>query len=419
MGEGPPDRTAAQIENLRVLFAPAASRVDAIIDDPEALRIAERIIAAMEGLDEPTTRGGILAAAGLEDEGLARSRFNLFVGMGMLRKVRGDKPHQQRYYLHPAALIGGELLARLAERGAIAELHDLLVAAADRVESEDVEPWEARQLMQRVAAVLRSYAQQLEDVVAHGTVEEMLEVRVGHHANRHFEAVRRLASAVRHHFPELRDAGFRMVKAGQRYHAAVTGLVQRATRTVASRPEGSLFALLPSDRYRDAAIDSGHEALAGVLEGIVVDPARPVVDLPLLASAADHLAAEPSERVVPTEPDPGSDPVAELNDRLDRHRRRQAARAGRFDLILADADRADVSDQLLWWPKAAILLADLLALARDPDQPWAIDVADVQVVEPDQEVALRFWVRVRRLGEGTVDRRDGGMRPEAGREVAS
>ncbi len=97
----------------------------------------------------------------------------------MIRPFRSKK-HQQRYTLHPVALIGQELLLRFARRGGAEELHELLVAAADRLAADDLDVHEARSIVRRLTLLLTTFAADLERIVEAGTIEELLAVRRGH-----------------------------------------------------------------------------------------------------------------------------------------------------------------------------------------------------------------------------------------------
>ena len=393
---------AQRLEDFRVLFAPVASDVSSFVDDPADLDIADRFLAAMEMLTDqgqPAQRSEVFAAAGLEDGGRARSRFELFVRAGMFYRPRGDKPHQQRYHLHPAALVGGELLARLSKQGAAAELHNLLMQVSESVNAGT--PTEAvAEQMRKVAAVLNSFAVMLSGVVAHGTLEEMLAARLGHRTSGQFESVNSLVRAVVRHHPGLYHAGVRLVSAAQSYVSAVERLVDRVTEKVAEAPDGTVFAFVSTEQVETATVTVTPDALAGLLADVPLDRVAPAVDLPALTRAAEALAAGPTRRVRPEPPDPETvaDPAEQLAAAQAAREDWQQRRTDRFDRLLADTGEVDLAARGDTWPHAAIQLADAMALARDPTRPYALDVADHHDVDPDAEVAVRFWSRLRRIG---------------------
>jgi hypothetical protein len=99
----------------------------------------------------------------------------------------------------------------------------------------------------------------------------------------------------------------------------------------------------------------------------------------------------------PPRPDPASDPRIALAERWDRAKARQQARRDWALRLLADADEIDVTSHATTWPHAARLLADLIALSRDPAVPVAADVGDPPLIEPAAEVHLQHPLRARRV----------------------
>jgi hypothetical protein len=390
-----------RLEDFRVLFAPVASDVASFVDDPADLDLADQFLGAMEMLTEqgqPAQRREIFAAAGLEDEGRAASRFELFVRIGMFYRPRGDKPHQQRYHLHPAALVGGELLARLSKQGAAAELHDLLMRVSESVDGDASEDVVADQ-MRKVAAALNSFAVMLSGVVAHGTLEEMLDARLGHRTAGQFDQVNHLVRTVTRRHPALYHGGVRLVSAAQRYVAAVGALVDRVTEEVAAAPDTSVFAFADPSAIETAAVVGDPEGFGRVLSDVPVDRAVPAVDLPTLVAAAESMSAVPVRRVRPERPvGVDLDPAAALARAQVERELEQQRRADRFERLLGTEGEVDLAARGDAWPQAAVWSADAMALGRDPTRPYALDVADQHDIDPDAEVNIRFWARLRRVG---------------------
>ena len=83
--------------------------------------------------------------------------------------------------------------------------------------------------------------------------------------------------------------------------------------------------------------------------------------------------------------------------RTGQRRAVRRAGAGRRTCSRKQAE-ADVTSHATTWPHAARLLADLIALSRDPAVPVAADIGDPPLVEPGAEVTLRHPLRMRSLG---------------------
>ncbi len=385
-----------RLVSLRVLLAPGLRHAGGVTDDPADLEVAERVVDAFDGPGGGVlTRAEIAARAGYDsnDERFSR-RFEVFLDAGMIRPFRSKK-HQQRYTMHPVALIGQELLLRFARRGGAEELHELLVAAADRLAADDLDIHEARSIVRRLTLLLTTFAADLERIVEAGTIEELLAVRHGHGTDRQFKQVRVIAELVRTRFDRLLREALRLWDAGSRYRTAVNRMLDRLLQEVPRITGGGLLAVLDEEAYRKAALTRPIEELAAVAAHLVVDAPVTAVDLATLHGAAQAARQRPHARTIP-EPagDGGNVDLVERARARVEHRR--CGMVQWAEQQLSHHDEADLTDQLDGWPQAAIRLAHALALARDPAVPITADLSQAQLVDPDAQVALKVPLRLRR-----------------------
>jgi hypothetical protein len=411
-----------RLRGYRVLLAPALARLDGVTDDPAELETAEAILAAAESADGVgLARGEIAVRAGLDpgDERFTR-RFDMLVRAGALRGGRGEKRHQFRYVPDPDALLAAELLARLGERGGIEELHGLLIAAAERMERAfgsdpthlplGVE--EAAALIRKLAAVLHAYAIRMEVAVSVGTFAELVAARTGSATTRQMEQVERITRLINREGSPYRAVfhdGNRLLAAAQRFVDASERLTAQLLAVAASGDGGGLLALLTVKQCRDAVAARTERELAEVAATIPLEGIAPVVHLADLEEAAASLRVAPPPRTIPVPPAPDEtyDPAARLTAQRRRRQEQRRARRQWAERVLADGGEVDLTEHATSWPHAALLLADLMALSRDPTVPLAADIGDPPLVEPDAEVTVRHPLRLRRLLTTVDDRRPG------------
>jgi hypothetical protein len=132
---------------------------------------------------------------------------------------------------------------------------------------------------------------------------------------------------------------------------------------------------------------------------VPLDATPPLVHLTDLAAAAALLDIAPRARTIPEPPAPdlGLDPRAAFAERQRQAEQRSAARRGWAERLLADKSEIDLADHGTRWPHAARLLADVMALSRDPTVPLAADIGDPPLIEPGAEVVVRHPLRLRRI----------------------
>ena len=402
----------ARLNTYRILLAPVLARVDGVTGDPADVEMAEAILVAAESADGiGLTRSEIAARAGVDaDNPRFNARLDLLSRAGALQHLRGDKKHQVRYLPDPVALLAAEILARLGEDHGAEELHSMLVAAADRLEAAfHDDPGGARAptapevaaLIEKLAALLHAYALRTEIAVTAGTYEELVRARTGSSTGRQMGQIERICRAVNREgspYGHLFHDSNQLLAAGQRFVTAAEQLTSRLVE-VARAADGGVLGLADYDTYRDAAIHRNLAQLAAVAASVPLQSAPPLVHLADLADAAARLDLAPRSRSIPEppRPDPAADPRVALAERRNRAKARNEARRSWAQGLIADASEIDVTSHATTWPHAARLLADLMALSRDPAVPLAADIGDPPLVQPAAEVTLRHPLRMRSL----------------------
>ncbi len=405
------------VDTYLVLLAPVLARIDGVTDDPADVEVAEAILVAAESADGVgLSRSEIAARAGLDtaDPRFA-ARFDMLARAGALQHLRGDKKHQSRYLPDPVALLAAEILARLSDDHGAEELHSLLVAAADRLEAAfrgDTEApaptaEEVAALVAKLSVLLHAYAQRMEAAFTAGTYEELVRARTGSSTSRQMAQIERVCRAINRDaspYSHLFHDANRLLAAGQRFVAAAERLTERLVEVATSGEGGGVLGLADFEHYRDAAIHRTLDQLATVAATVPLETAPPLVHLADLAQAAAELDVAPRTRTIPEPPraDPSLDPRAALAERQRLAAQRTEVRRGWAERLLADRDEIDVTSHATTWPHAARLLADVMALSRDPAVPVVADIGDPPLVEPGAEVAVRHPLRLCRLPAGSA-----------------
>jgi hypothetical protein len=402
----------ARLNAYLILLAPVLARIDGVTDDPADVDMAEAILTAAESADGVgLTRSEIAARAGMDaDDPRFSSRLDLLSRAGALQHLRGDKKHQVRYLPDPVALLAAEILARLGQNHGAEELHSMLVAAADRLESAFQDrsgsirapsAQEVEGLIIKLSALLHAYALRIETALIAGTYEELVRARTGSSTSRQMTQIERICRAVNRDgspYSRLFHQSNQLLAAGQRFVTAAEQLTSRLVE-VASGTESGILGLADCDAYLDAAIYSTLDQLANVAAAVPLRTAVPLVHLADLADAAAELDLAPRTRSVPEppRPDPSADPRTALAQRRNRAKTRSESRRSWSQRLLAEDTETDITSHATTWPHAARLLADLIALSRDPAVPVAADIGDPPLIEPGAEVAVRHPLRLRRV----------------------
>lgn len=393
-----PDQVPPHLANVWALVAGVARDRGAVVDDLADLERFHDLVAAFPDDGRSVTRSELVELAGLDGDPRVDQRFDTLVALGALRQTRA-KRHTGSYVLNPVALIAAELLAGLATRGGVTRLHEMLVLAADRLDADDLEGDEAREICLRLTRVLHSFAADLERVVDLGTTADVVAARPGREADRAFERVELLAQLTLERFPSLRSAALGLWDAGERFNRAIESLVTRLVDEAVDVEVSGLFTVVDADALAAAARTAGHADLSQVARDVVVDAPRVVVDRETIRAGVEEAGRRPPERSMVDPPALAPDGEAErlVADRRLAEEHRAAARRRQAERVLGEQEWVELSDAFDGWPGAAQRLADALAVARDGTVPITVDLAHHLVVEPDGPVAVSFPLRLRRL----------------------
>jgi hypothetical protein len=396
------DERNAVILRVRALVAPVAARSDAVVEDPDLVRVADAIYDAFAA---PDATGGLSrtrlaeACAALCDEQTLASRLDLFCRMGMLLPQFG-KQYQQRYVFNLNSAAGIMVVQRLGERGGVDELLTLLDRTRGDLKHGRASPDQVRAALRsarRMAAVAADYLLRL---VFGSTIEEMIAERRHHEHPSLLADVRDLCAQVSAEFPTLENDAYLLVVEAQRYVGAREEFLGRLLDEGARARN---FSLLDPEEYLTAARTASPGLLADALTAFVFDPPSPQVDPAALVTALDSYRPR-QPRVRPPRPasdPPSDDPMARVLDRADQTRARRARRA---ELMLAHYTDTDLTDRFraAGWPGAAVMLVDVLYAAADPDIPCSASMSDALLVEPGGPVTYVTPVSLRRTAAAPI-----------------
>ena len=259
---------------------------------------------------------------------------------------------------------------------------------------------EVAALIRKLSAILHAYALRMETALTAGTYEELIRARTGSSTSRQMTQIERICRAVNRDgspYGHLFHESNQLLAAGQRFVTASEQLTSRLVEVV-SMVEGGVLGLADYDTYRDAAINCTFEQLATVAANVPLQTTPPLVHLADLADAAAELDLAPRARSVPEPPlpDPAADPRTALAERREKAKSRKEARRAWAQGLIADDSEVDITSHATTWPHAARLLADLMALSRDPEVPVAADVGDPAPAKKCHETATEpAWPCVR------------------------
>ena len=287
------DGRNAVIRRVQALVAPVAARSDAIVEDPDLVRVADAIYDAFAA---PDATGGLSRARLAEacvtqcDEQTFASRFDLFCRMGMLLPQFG-KQYQQRYVFNLNSAAGLMVVQRLGERGGVDELLTLLDRTRADLKHGRASTEQVRATLRsarRMAAVAADYLLRL---VAGSTIEEMIGERRHHEHPSLIADIRDLCAQVSTELPALENDAYLLVVEAQRYVGAREEFLGRLLDEGARARD---FSLLDPEEYLAAARTAPPGALADALTGFVFDPPSPQVDPAAVVTALDSYRLTPS-----------------------------------------------------------------------------------------------------------------------------
>lgn len=390
------------LESLRAFVAPVAGDAGAVAEDPRVIALARALMTAFAAREYAgvLTKAEVLEqvrrSAPNLDERLFESRFALFVELGLLRPYL-NKKHQTRFSLNPAGLVGLLVLERLGARGGIDELLHLLGRTRVLLEDGQATGAEVRRAMATSCQLLHVFSGDLRRLIDTAPLHEL----IGEHTQQDPQHVTDAASAlnkvVTARFADDGDMSalaYDLLRSALEYRDLVTRAVER----VLAQGGGSLdFSVLSPEQYLAAAIDEDFDALSAVATDLVVDPPTPWTHPGEVIDALDELTPRRRTRQRPPTPavHPEADPLGRMAESVERERLQRRTRA---ESRLQGTDSVDVTSFLrdAGWPGAARALTEFLALANDPDEPFAIELAEGILVDPDAPVTYLHPTRLMR-----------------------
>lgn len=377
----------AYLRRLRTFVAPIVAHRNAVIDDPDVLEVADAVYAAF---GDGAASGGLTrsqiasACAGACDEATFNSRFEVFVGEGMLHPFF-DKANQQRYIFDMTSAAGLLVWGRLAERGGVDELISLLDRTQAALRDREASREQVGANLKSCRRWLQVAADHLFQMVANSPLAELIAVRRHHAQEGLVEKVRALSRIVAEVYPDLDPEMYRVLRATFRYTEAREAFIERLLDEGGRARD---FSLLDAEQYLEAALTRDLAGLSEAFADVVVDPPNPWVDPTSIAETLNKWKPKPrpSERPPrPTVIESDEDPVAKRTaaEAADRARRDR-----QIEMLLAGASHGDTAFALRSrdWPEVARRVVDLLAANADPNSPFTAVVSDELLVDPDGTV---------------------------------
>ncbi|WP_336082348.1 hypothetical protein [Nocardia sp. SSK8] len=354
---------------LTAFVAPVARHRGAVVEDPAVLAWAQAVYAAFGDRDDSgrgLTAAELEAMCGDAGPGTFESRFSVLRGMGFVHPPR-DQPHQQRLVFPTVSVAALLVFERLKRGGGVQEILILLDETRQGVVDDQLQSGE---ISSKLITLRRAIAISANELIqlAGRPVEELIAQRANHRMSEQLlQEARTLIDLVSEQFPELAATGGQLIAQALRYSAAANVLVERLLEHIKTHRD---FSMLTAEQYRSAALRSSADVLAGVFTQTVFDPPSTTVTAQRVIATMRELRPREIVRRPPRTvaySDPG-DPV-------ERARRRQQAvrirRETMTRLYLRGREKADLTDELLkaGWPRAARIVADLLAATADCDLP--------------------------------------------------
>lgn len=382
------------LQHLRSFVAPIAADAGAVVDDPRALEMARDLAEAFA--DHPGVSGmtkvevqAAIARRRPVDAVLFDARFDLFVRMGLIRPFL-EKKHQPRYVLDPAGMTGLMVFERLGATGGVDEMIMLLDRTRWLIEHGHAGRDLVVSHLRRCRQLLSVYGSTLARLIETAPIGELIVEQRHHDPRRVEEQVHALNRLVTDRFGrdhQLGELAFTLVEAELGYRQQVLAAVDR----VLDQGGASLdFSVLTPEQYLSAALDGDVEQLSAAGAHLVVDPPQPWLDPGAVLDALDEYAPRRRVRIRPPEPagDPEPDPLAVLERRRAEEQRRRRLTVEEH---LQGGGEVELTARLraLGWPTAAKQLVDLLAVAHDPQQPFAVELGQLLLI--DGEGPVTYW----------------------------
>lgn len=394
------------LARVSAFIAPVAADAGAVIDSVDALDLADAIYQAFGDLDADggLTRAQLAGACAdvCPDSARFDSRFDLYCRLGMLMPIR-NKAHQQRYVFNPTSAAALMVFERLGQDGGVQEILTLLDRTRLGLRSGAVTLEQVQHALAQARRGFSVNSDHLSRLVTSAPLEELLAERRHHRsADTLLKDARDLIALVVQRFPALAADGDRLIREAVRYSQAVQRFIGRLLDEAATHRD---FSMLDAEQYLTAALTAGLDALSRAFSQVIFDPANPPVDADGIVDAVDAVVPRPARRRAPQPADPrsGDDPIALARERRERVKQRRMRSA---EMGLDGEATADVTTalRLAGWPRAAVMVTDLLAAHADPDLPYNVDLGEALIVDPPGVVTHVSPVTVIRQGTAAASR---------------
>ncbi|MGH2613746.1 MAG: hypothetical protein ACRDJC_00765 [Thermomicrobiales bacterium] len=383
---------------LKAFASPIAVDVGAIVEDSDwSLLVAEAVYDAFGDLDQ----GRGLTRVQLVEQCLrvhpdpvfVEERIGVFIRMGMLQL---SKRSQQRYQFNPDSVAGLMVYDRLGEEGGVQELLSLLDRTRASIENGTATQSTVATSLDRARRAFAIHTGFLNRLVEDRPLGELIETRRHHRAaNQLLHDAKDLIEQVSLRHPNLAGAGDRLILEATRYTDAVQRMIDRLLQENTRNRD---FSMLDPEQYRTAAQTSDRDALAVPFERVLFAPAASRLDAATILETMDAIRPR-TVRVRPVREatlDVETDPLETARTRRERAKQSRIRRTENA----IDAAAADDLTSVLraaGWPGAGQLIADLIAMDADPEQPYALTMSESILVDPTGPVSYVTPVQLHRV----------------------
>ncbi|MEU9380766.1 hypothetical protein AB0D38_07145 [Streptomyces sp. NPDC048279] len=383
-----------RLMNWRAFFAPLAAHREALVKDPELVRLAADVVAvfAEHAASSGLTRNQMREYLGPGGRGwpsaVLESRLSLMIDMSFLEPYVLKK-HQDRYVMRPAGLAGAIAAERLALHGGVDELIGLLDRTRELLERDDPDPTPVLEALRTCRHGLTVFALDLQRQVIMATPAELINAQRQHDHTDFTRQVTDLNELVTRAFSGdlvLEDAATALIEAAQFYREQLIAAIDK----ILEHGGGSLnLDVLTPAEYLHLAKTAGVDRLGHFGESLVADTPPVWIDgQHVIDTAASYTPQRPPRpRPAPPQPTPDddADPFAALDDATQHENLRQEIL---LEDLLGGQQHTALADVLeaRGWPGAGRLLVELLAADADPLADCHIEIAVPVRVDPTAKV---------------------------------
>jgi hypothetical protein len=386
----------------RAFFAPLAADAGAVVADTELVMLAVDVVAVYAdrrsgtGLTFAQLQSGLRQLGVHHSTSVVQARLEHLHRMGFLEPYL-PKLHQGHYVVRPAGLAGALAAARIIERGGIDELIMLLDRTRSALQQHDPDPVEVLAHLHSCRNALMVFAFDLQRRIVAGTTAELIEAGRQHDHSTFTHQVAELNQLVTVQFSgrfDLEDAGAALIEAEQFYRSQVRTAIGKV---LAQGGAGLNFDVLSPAEYETAALTADVDRLGEVGAGLISDAPPAFVDIDVLVEAVERYQPRSRARIRPTEfvtPADDLDPLAgaeAAHEAAHRHRRLG------LEALLAGQREVDLTPLMqTGWTTAIQIIVDAVALDADPQEPFALELSELLLVDAEAPVTYLHPARLLR-----------------------